>query len=81
MITKTHLTHDELIKILQVISGKLRGFYIDTDGIQFDLDGKSLAKVLSNSNIVVLDYKDIGTNGLITCTKILVSTNGWVSKR
>ncbi len=54
--------------------------YLHTDGIQYDLDGKSLAEWIENCGYKVTSYTDTGRNGEIVLDNgVSVSTNGYTS--
>lgn len=75
------LTKEEIIKRTQEEHkvGKV-GFYINTDGIPYDLDGKGMAEYLKSLGFKILKYYDTGNNGLVlTDDGIKVSTNGFCS--
>jgi len=54
-----------------------RGNFLNTDGIQYDLDGKGLAMYIESLGFKVVSYQDVGTHGRIILENgIEVSTNG-----
>ena len=70
------LTKEEIIK--NVI--EKNGFFINTDGISYDLNGKSMAEYLMSLGFGIIKYYDTGTNGIVlTQEGIKVSTNGYCS--
>lgn len=58
------------------------GFFLNTDGIRYDLDGAGMAEYLQSIGFKVLTWHDMGGNGLvITRDNITVSTNGYTVPR
>lgn len=63
-----------------VLTDKKRCEYINNDGIDFDLDGASMAKWLRSCGYTVVGHIDTGSRGLVTLSNgIEVSTNGCVT--
>jgi len=55
--------------------------WMPVDGIQMDMDGKSLANWLTKCGYTVEDHRDTGFNGVVELSNgICVSTNGWTHK-
>lgn len=72
------LTKGEIIKN----TIEKNGFFINTDNIPFDLDGKGMAEYLKSIGFNIIRYFDTGRNGLVlTQEGIQVSTNGYCSIR
>lgn len=70
------LTKDEIIKN----TIEKDGFFINTDGIFYDLEGKGMAEYLTTIGFKVIKYYDTGRNGVVlTQEGIKVSTNGYCS--
>lgn len=70
------LTKEEIIKN----AIEKNGFFINTDGISYDLNGKGMAEYLMSLGFVIIKYYDTGRNGLVlTQEGIKVSTNGYCS--
>jgi hypothetical protein len=58
---------------------KENGFFMNTDGVKLDLDGKGLGEYLTKIGFEVIKYYDTGSNGIVlTKENIKVSTNGYV---
>ena len=70
------LTKEEIIK--NTIKNK--GFFINTEGISYDLNGKGMAEYLMSIGFGIIKYYDAGTHGtVLTLEGIEVSTNGYCS--
>lgn len=65
--------------ITKTLNGE-KYLYLDLDGIQYDLDGNSLALWLTSCGYNVLSNVDTRSYGLITLDNgVKVSTNGYCS--
>jgi hypothetical protein len=75
------MTKNEIIEKVQEENKKGRiGFYINTDGIISDLDGKGTSDYLRTLGFKIIKYYDTGKNGIVlTEDGIKVSTNGFCS--
>ena len=70
------LTKEEIIKN----TIEKNGFFINTDGISYDLNGKGMAEYLMSLGFGIIKYYDAGTHGIVlTREGIEVSTNGYCS--
>ncbi len=59
---------------------KSDGFYINTDNITYDLQGKGMAQYLTSIGFNVIKNFDTGANGIVLTEEgIEVSTNGYCS--
>ncbi|WP_035284240.1 MULTISPECIES: hypothetical protein [unclassified Clostridium] len=70
------LTKEQIIEKAK----KENGFFINTDNIHYDLDGKRMAEYLKSIGFNIIRHFDTGRNGLVlTQEGIQVSTNGHCS--
>jgi hypothetical protein len=59
---------------------KENGFFMNTDNIRYDLDGRGMAEYLKSIGFNIIRYFDAGRNGLVlTQEGVQVSTNGHCS--
>lgn len=76
MLYGNTLTMEEIIK--NTIAKD--GFFINTDGISYDLEGKGMAQYLATLGFNIIKYYDTGRNGLVLTEEgIKISTNGYCS--
>lgn len=67
-------------QIIEKANTEYLGFFLDTDGIRYDLDGLGMAVYLKSIGFNVTRNYDARTNGfVITSDGVKVSTNGFVS--